>query len=355
MNILVGISGGVDSAVAAHILKSQGHNIFGAMMKIYSGEYKNTLANSCYGTDKTREINDAINNCKSIGCDFNLIDVSSEFNEFVFEKFKREYLNARTPNPCVLCNPLIKFGVFPNKARDMGINFDKFATGHYIRNEYDEKIGKYILKRGIDPKKDQSYFLYALKQETLKNVLFPLGDMTKADVRNYALLNNIPVANKQDSQDFYSGSYADLLSVSESKGDIVDKYGNVLGQHNGVHNYTIGQRKGLLIAYSEPLYVIGFDTKLNQVIVSTKDDTYNKGLVATNLTWTFWDKPENKFTAKAKIRSAQQPFDCEVEILDDTSARVVFDLPQSSVAPGQAVVFYDDDIVLGGGTIDCSL
>ena len=354
MDILAGISGGVDSAVAAHILKAMGHSVHGAMMKIYNGNILNSAGNSCYATDKTKEIEDARNNCRAVGCDFNLIDVSDEFNKLVFNVFKSEYLNARTPNPCVLCNPLIKFGIFPNKAKQMGVKFDKFATGHYVRNEFDENLGKYILKRAVDSKKDQSYFLYALKQDTLENVLFPLGCMLKDDVRNYALKNSIPVAKKRDSQDFYSGSYSDLLDVDVERGEIVDKFGNVLGHHNGIHNFTIGQRKGLLIAYSEPLYVIGFDAEKNQVIVSTKDDTYSKGLVANNLSWVFWDKPKTSFSTFAKIRSSQQPFECRVAV-DNNRANVLFSLPQSSVAPGQAVVFYDNDVVLGGGVIETAL
>lgn len=354
MNILAGISGGVDSAVAAHILRSQGHHIFGAMMKIYNGEVKNSAFNSCYAADKSNEIADAKANCNVLGCEFYLIDVSKEFHNLVFKVFKNEYLNARTPNPCVICNPLIKFGVFPQKVRNIGIEFDKFATGHYVVNEFNPDIGKFQLKRARDLSKDQSYFLYALKQNTLKNVLFPLGNMLKSEVRQYALDNNLPVALKRDSQDFYSGSYSDLFNCKDNSGDIVDKFGNILGRHNGLHNYTIGQRKGLLISYSEPLYVIGFDVKFNRLIVSTKNDTYFNGLIAKNLNWIFWDKPKKSFDAQAKIRSSQQPFLCHVDLIND-EARVIFDVPQSAVAPGQAIVFYNNEIVLGGGVIDTSL
>lgn len=354
MRVLVGISGGVDSAVAAYILKAQGHDIIGAMMKIYSGATKNPLARSCYGSDKTKEINDAMANCEFVGCDFHLVDVSSEFDDFVFSKFKQEYLNARTPNPCVMCNPIIKFGVFPKKARLLGLEFDKFATGHYVRCEFDENIQKYVLKRAVDTKKDQSYFLYGLSQEVLKNVIFPLGSMTKEQTREYAIKNNIPVAKKQDSQDFYSGSYSDLLECEENSGDIVDTFGNILGQHRGLHNYTIGQRKGLLIAYSEPLYVVGFDTVNNRLIVSTKENTYSKGLFASNINWIFEDRPNKPFDAQIKIRSAQQPFDSVVYPIDNNNVRIEFSTPQSSVAPGQAVVIYNSDIVLGGGTIETS-
>lgn len=354
MKVLVGISGGVDSAVAAHIVQTQGNEIVGAMMKIYSGDIKNNLSRSCYGSDKTPEISDAKSNCKFLGCDFSLIDVSDEFNELVFKKFKSEYMSARTPNPCVMCNPVIKFGAFPQKARQMGIDFDKLATGHYVRNEFDDTKGVYVLKRGLDLKKDQSYFLYSLKQVDLKNILFPLGSMTKDEVRDYASNMGIPVAQKRDSQDFYAGSYSDLFDNKATSGDIVDLQGNVLGTHSGLQNYTIGQRKGLLISYSEPLYVVGFDLDKNQLVVSTKNNTYSSGLIASNLSWITGFAPSKEFRAQIKIRSSQQPFDCTVCLVDEGQIRVEFDVKQSSVAPGQAAVLYDGDIVLGGGTIDSS-
>ena len=353
MNVLVAISGGVDSAVAAHILKSKGFNITGAMMKIYNGTTLSTARNSCYGSDKTSEIEDAKKICNQLGCDFHLIDVSNEFENIVFENFKSQYLCAKTPNPCVLCNPLIKFGVFPKKAKELGINYEKFATGHYVRNIFDTDSGKYKLMRGKNHKKDQSYFLYALTQEKLSKILFPLGDMEKEDVRRYAAENNIAVANKRDSQDFYDGAYSDLFNAEAKCGDIVDKFGNILGRHKGLYNYTIGQRKGLLISYSEPLYVIDFDTENNRLIVSTKDDTYSQGLYAKNINWIL-DMPKKSFDAQIKIRSAQQPVECLIHP-EQGQVKVLFKTPQSAVAPGQAAVFYDGDVVLGGGTIDSQI
>ena len=354
MKVLVAISGGVDSAVAAHILKSQGHDVSGAMMKIYNGDIKNNnISNSCYASDKSSEIYDARHICKLIGCDFHLVDVSNEFDQLVFNEFKSEYLSARTPNPCVLCNPLIKFGVFPDKLLKKGICFDKFATGHYVRCEYDPNRNLYKLLRGINHKKDQSYFLYALTQEKLSKILFPLGTMDKDDVRKYAIEHNIPVALKRDSQDFYSGSYSELFNENVECGDIVDTLGNILGTHRGLHNYTIGQRKGLFVAYSEPLYVVDFDKENNRLVVSTKEDTYAQGMFVKDINWILskYDKPFDTFV---KIRSSQQPFECSVFPCGDV-AKVLFKVPQSAVAPGQAAVFYDRDVVLGGGTIDSSI
>ncbi len=349
MKILVGVSGGVDSAVALHILKSQGHSVIGAMMKIYDGEIK-TIANSCYGTDKIKEEKDARANCNHVGCDFYVYDLAKDFNDIVFEEFKNQYLSGLTPNPCVMCNKLIKFGAFPKAVKKSGIDFDKFATGHYARNEFNDKTNRWELKKGINPKKDQTYFLYRLSQDELSNILFPLGSMQKEDVRKYAIENNIPVAQKQDSQDFYKGDYSELFDVQSIKGELKDRYGNVLGYHEGIWNYTIGQRKGLKIAYSEPLYVLEINKNDNSVIVGTKDETYCKGLIAADLNWVALDNPTKPFEATAKIRSASNPVDVVV-YPNNNEIKVEFKDKISSIAPSQAVVLYQEDIVLGGGTI----
>ena len=349
MNILVGVSGGVDSACVLNILKAQGHSVVGAMMKIYDGEIK-TIANSCYGTDKKKEINDAIAVCNAADVPFYLVDLSKEFNEIVFSEFKNLYLNGLTPNPCVMCNKFIKFGLFPKAAKKMGLRFEKFATGHYARNELNPCTLRYELKKGINPKKDQTYFLYKLSQDELKNILFPLGGYEKEQVRKYALENNIPVARKNDSQDFYKGNYSDLFDCEKAEGNITDRKGNVLGHHNGIWNYTIGQRKGLKIAYSEPLYVLEIDKATNSVIVGTKDETYNKFLVANEVNWVALNQPKEPFEATAKIRSASNPVDVIVYPYDD-KIKVEFKNEISSIAPAQSVVLYHDDVVLGGGSI----
>ncbi len=352
MNILVGVSGGVDSAVALHILKSKGYNVIGAMMKIYDGEIK-TIANSCYGTDKKKEISDAINNCEHCGCEFHLFDLSKEYDEIVFQEFKRQYLNGLTPNPCVICNKFIKFGLFPNFARKNGIIFDKFATGHYAKNEYNSETGRYELKKGKNPKKDQTYFLYKLSQDELKNIIFPLGNMEKEEVRSYALKYNIPVAKKNDSQDFYKGSFKDLFDISDQQGEIIDINGNILGYHEGIFNYTIGQRKGLKIAYSEPLYVIDIYQKTNQIVVGCKKDTFRRGLIAEDVNWVAIEKQSKPFEATAKIRSASNPVDVIVYPKNE-EIKVEFKEKISAIAPSQAVVLYKNDVVLAGGTITCS-
>ena len=353
LTVLVGVSGGVDSAVCALKLKQAGYNVIGAMMKVYDGEIK-TIANSCYGTDKNKEIEDAKAVCKKIGIDFHLIDCAKEFDEYVFKTFKEEYKKGRTPNPCVLCNPLIKFDMFPYLARKSGLVFDKFATGHYARVEYDDMRGKFLLKQGLNEKKDQSYFLYKLSQKKLQNILFPLGGLKKEDVRSFAKKNGLIVHDKTDSQDFYKGNYAEIIEAAPMRGAIRHINGKILGSHEGIFNYTVGQRKGLKIAYESPLYVIKFDLENNEVIVGEKEYTFSKGLFANNVSWTFYDETPDKICAQAKIRSAGKKAPCVIYKEND-GVRVEFLEPQSAIAPGQAVVFYDNDIVLGGGTIEYSL
>lgn len=353
ITVLVGISGGVDSAVCALKLKQAGYNVVGAMMKIYDGEIK-TIANSCYGTDKDKEIKDAKEICKKLGIEFHLIDCAKEFDKYVFQIFKDEYKKGRTPNPCVLCNPLIKFDMFPYLAKQSGIEFDKFATGHYARIEYDEKFDKYLLKQGINQKKDQTYFLYKLSQEKLKNILFPLGSFEKEEVRAFAKENDLIVHDKTDSQDFYKGNYTEIIDAKINSGNIRHINGKILGTHNGIFNYTIGQRKGLKIAHEKPLYVISFDLDKNEVIVGEKEYTYSKGLFAGDLNWIFYENIPDKFFASAKIRSAGQKSECCI-YKEVNGVRVEFLEPQNAVTPGQAIVFYNDDIVLGGGTIEKAL
>ena len=351
MKILVGLSGGVDSSVTALLLKQQGHEVVGATMSIWG---KNGVAvksghkNACYGPDEKEDIEEAKRIAKQLDIPYYVFDCAEQYEKIVLENFKSEYIQGHTPNPCVWCNALIKFGVLPHLAKENGIEFDKFATGHYARIE--ENNGIFYLKRGIAENKDQSYFLYRLKQEQLKNILLPLGNYTKSEIRTIAKENNLLTAEKPDSQDFYGGDYNELLGISDIEGNIVDTQGKVLGKHRGIWNYTIGQRKGLGVSSTEPLYVLSLNKDTNEVVVGFADKTFKKSLIANNMNWIGGTVPDKKFYAQVKIRSTQLPVDAEVIPLDD-GIKIVFDDLQKSIAIGQSAVIYDKEIVLGGGII----
>lgn len=352
MKILVGLSGGVDSSVAALILKQQGHEVVGATMSIWGKDgmaAKSGHKNACYGPDEKEDIEEARKIAAQIGIPYYVFNCVEQYEQIVLDNFKSEYIQGRTPNPCVWCNALVKFGVLPLIAKENGIEFDKFATGHYARVE--EKDGRFLLKRGIAPHKDQSYFLYRLKQEQLKNIILPLGSYTKDQIRKIAKDNGLEVAEKPDSQDFYDGDYNELLGVKEKDGNIVDLDGKVLGHHKGIWNYTIGQRKGIGVSATEPLYVLELRKDTNEVVIGPADKTFKKELTAVNLNWIAFDKLENERKVYAKIRSTQQPTPITITPNGD-DVDVVFDELQKSIAIGQSVVFYDEDVVLGGGVID---
>lgn len=351
MKILVGISGGVDSALTALTLKEQGHSVVCAMMKIYDGGPLSEFTNSCYGINKEKEIEDARAICEKIGVEFHLIDCTKCFDKLVFQEFKNEYAIGRTPNPCVLCNPKIKFGEFLNLAKQGGIDFDKFATGHYARVEFEENFGRYLLKTGKNSKKDQSYFLYNLTQEQLSKILFPMGKNTKEETRALAEKKGLLVAKKPDSQDFFKGDYSKILNFEPKVGNIVGVDGKIYGKHQGIFNYTVGQRKGLKIAHSEPLYVLGLNACTNEVLVGVKNETFFDGLIAKNPNWIAFETPDDEIICECKIRSAQNPTPCKV-LNKNGNIMVEFTQPQASIAAGQAVVFYQNDIVLGGATIE---
>lgn len=347
MKVLVGISGGVDSAVSAYLLKEQGYEVIASMMKTYDGT---PLGSACYGSNKEQEIQDAKEICGKLGIDFHLIDCSDVFNKFVFEEFRGQYKKGLTPNPCVLCNPKVKFGAFLERAKEEGIEFDKFATGHYANIVFEN--GRYALSMGKNRKKDQSYFLYRLSQEQLSKIIFPLGNYDKEEVRSIAKDCGFCVSDKKDSQDFYDGHYSEILDFEDKKGEIVTAKGEILGYHNGIHYFTVGQRKGLKIAYKEPLYVISLDAQNNRVIVGGRDETFSDSLIVNNISWGLIEGLEGEVKALCKHRSVQTPHPCIIEPHGD-KIKVKFDEVQTSITKGQSAVFYDEQgRILCGGFIE---
>ena len=360
MKVLVGMSGGVDSSVAAYLLKEQGYDVIGATMshfgeggifdKIRQKQNLKTTHGACLCPDEKEDIEQAKEVCKKLGIKHYVIDCAKEYEEIVLNYFKEEYLKGRTPNPCVKCNRYIKFGVFPKLAKEQGIEFDKFATGHYAKIE--EIDGRYYLKKGVNPKKDQSYFLYGLSQEQLSRILLPLGAYTKEEIREIARKNGIVTAEKPDSQDFYNGDYNDIIDAEPQKGNIVDIEGNILGEHEGFWNYTIGQRKGLGVSSSAPLYVKELRKDSNEVVVAHKEESMNEGLIAGEVVLNIETELNEEKRCEVKVRSAQAPRAAVIKKIDKDRVEVLFDEFQNAIAIGQSAVFYDKDRVIGGGIIE---
>jgi tRNA-specific 2-thiouridylase len=353
MKVAVGMSGGVDSSVAAALLKEKGYDVIGICMKIWdgtpliAGEY-----HACYGPDEVGDIEDATRIAEQLGIPFHVIDLVEEYKTTILDYFKGEYLVGRTPNPCIKCNQHIKFKKLISKTQDLGIRFNCFATGHYARVEYSSDRKRYLLRKAKDIKKDQSYWLAFLSQEQLSTVIFPLGDLTKGDVREKARALRLDTHDKPDSQDFFSGDYKQLIDVPDRPGPIRHKDGTVLGTHSGIWSYTIGQRKGLGISAKKPLYVVDIDERENTVIVGFREDLAHGGLTAHDVHLIAVENITQPMQVTMKIRYAQRAFEGRLHPLQAGTAHVTFREPQLAVTPGQAVVFYDGDYVVGGGIIE---
>jgi tRNA-specific 2-thiouridylase len=357
MRIAVGMSGGVDSSVAALLLKEAGHEVFGVSMALWDQQCasdSNLKKHACYGPDEPQELEAAQQVCTQLGIPFSVFDCAQQYRELVLAYFEEEYRAGRTPNPCVQCNQLIKFGVLPFMIRQARMSFDAFATGHYARVEIDPGSGRYLLRKGKDSHKDQSYFLYRLSQAQLAQVCFPLAHYTKAQVRAIARKAGLGAAESKESQDFYSGDYHDLLHLPDQEGNIVDINGKLLGTHQGIWHYTIGQRKGLGIAASEPLYVVRLERETNTVIVGPRASVYQTTCVVDQLNWIAIEALTTTKQVKTKLRSAHQPADASLELLTAASVKVTFATPQEAITPGQSAVFYDGDVVVGGGMINAT-
>lgn len=368
MKIAVGLSGGVDSSVAAALLVQEGHSVIGITMKIWNNTFSvpDGASKACFGPNEEEEVAVCEKLCRKLGIEYRAIDLSAEYEEKVLNYFRREYLGGRTPNPCIRCNNEIKFGFLIERAHALGLDFDYFATGHYARISR-AASGLVRLRAALDQGKDQSYFLYRLGPERLPRVLFPLGELTKGQVRDKARALGLEVAEKPESQDFIAGGdYSTLFAAkAPESGDIVDADGKMLGRHRGLPYYTIGQRRGLGLAASvdagggdpEPLYVIALDPAKNRVIVGRNHGLFAEALIASDfITYPRPDDVGPGYRGFAKIRQNHRPVPCSVEPGADGSFKLCFDDSQRAIAPGQSVVVYDDEgFVLGGGVIEKAL
>jgi tRNA-specific 2-thiouridylase len=354
--VWVGLSGGVDSAVAALLLQQDGHEVIGATMRIWDGpaEAERTTGgrHACYGPEEEEDIEDARRVAIRLGIPFHVLDLRAAYRREVLEYFRREYRSGRTPNPCVRCNRTMKFGFLLDEATHSGSDADLFATGHYARTTLHPAGGTIELRKAADRGKDQSYFLHSLTQSQLRRSLFPLGSLTKGEVRERASAAGLDVAFKPESQDFMTGGSRRLLADDAVPGPVLDERGREIGRHRGIGFYTVGQRHGLGIASGERLYVLRKDAAANALVAGTKESLAATTLTASEVNWISGIPPADTFRVKASIRYRHREAEAEIDPAGEGRVRVRFQEPQAAIAPGQSVVFYEGETVLGGGIID---
>ena len=353
-HVFVAMSGGVDSSVAALLLQQAGHKIFGVNLRMFHNEnLGQSPGKTCCSL---ADAEDAGLVARRLGAPFYVFDVSQVFRSTVIRDFIEEYQNGRTPNPCAVCNRTVKFGALLDRVRVLGADY--LATGHYARVEQDAATGRYLLKRGLDRSKDQSYFLYMLTQEQLAHTLFPLGGLEKTQVRQLAEAHGLVNAHKHDSQDICfvpDGDYAAFIERTVGSpslpGNFVDQKGQVLGHHRGIIRYTHGQHKGLGLSTSEPLYVLEKDAVSNTIRLGPDSDLWSQTLTAEQFNWVSIPEPTEPIAVTVKTRYSQREAAAIARSLPGGRCQVTFEEPQRAITPGQAVVLYQEEIVVGGGTI----
>lgn len=353
--VVVAMSGGVDSSLTAALLQQEGYEVIGVTMQIWpSDDPEKELDQG--GCCSLSAVNDARRVADTLNIPFYVMNFRELFEQKVIDLFVQEYLVGCTPNPCIACNRFIKFDAFLKKALALGADY--IATGHYARIFFDNSKGRYVIKRAEDTRKDQTYVLYNMTQEQLARTLMPLGEYTKDEVRRLAGKYNLKVANKPESQEIcfvtdndYHRFMRDKAGEQIKPGPFLDTQGNVLGQHSGLAYYTVGQRKGLGIAFGEPMYVVALDPEKNAVILGKNNEVFGSSLLAVDNNFVSVDKLTEPMKVQAKIRYSAKPSPATINLNRDGTVNVVFDEPQRAITPGQAVVYYDGDYVVGGGTI----
>ena len=379
--VVVGMSGGVDSTMVALLLARRGCHVIGATMTLWDGTPQDADVaraphgrrhDSCFGPEERQDVEECRRFCAEHDIEYHVIDLSARYRAAVLDHYVSEYRAGRTPNPCVLCNRFVKFGALRDAIAGLDIGYDFFCTGHYARvvrptgplpgvRLRDDASRPFMIASAADPTKDQSYFLHRLTSPMLERVFFPLGGMTKREVVAEARAIGLAAAERPESQDFVAPERRDSLFAGEPSrpGDFVDVAGHVLGRHRGVEHYTIGQRRGLGVCSGEPLYVSSIDAERNVIVLAGADGLLADALVADDLVWPAGAEPQDEFRAMAKVRLATPPASATIrphaakagETFVGDAYDVVFDEPQRAVAPGQSVVFYDGDVIVGGGII----